>query len=124
MSTDLDTWRARLEEADPGLLGEIARLQALLSEHVADMVPLLERVWGLSWRWNAAFYAHASRTDPAVDAVRDRLDDAIGTVALHDLADRLRDAHPEEHVLTPEEQVVFEAERALLLEGWGDGDWK
>jgi site-specific recombinase XerD len=111
----LQEWRARLEAADPGLLTEIDSALSALQRLAPGVVLLLDRIWGLSSRFNRAFYESASRTDPAVDPVRDQVEDHVGVGGLWALADALRDAHPDEHVLSVAERLVFEAECAQAL---------
>jgi integrase len=116
VTSDLDpAWRGRLEAADPGLLAAIAAAHATLDRLAPEVANLLDQIWSLTDRFNRAFYQHADPLDPAMDPVRDQLEDQTGVGGLWTLADTVRDAHPENHRLTAGERVVFEAEQALLL---------
>jgi hypothetical protein len=93
---DLEGWRARLEQGDPGLLTAIAEQLQVLEGLAPTVTESLRRVEELSSRFCVAFaQVHPDPDSMQADGDRERVEDAVGVWALWRLADRIRDAHPD-----------------------------
>jgi hypothetical protein len=93
---DVDALHQRLMAGEHQLLCDIGGTRAFLEALVDGVVARLERIGPLTTSFCETFADMVDAMDPAADMVREELEDRLGISALWRLADRIRDAHPEE----------------------------
>jgi hypothetical protein len=96
VAPELRALAERLEVAAPGLLDQISACRRQLEAHVSEVTRAMRAVGDLTHEFCQAFERiHPDPMEMEADTDRCRLEDAIGISALWELADQLRDAHPE-----------------------------
>jgi hypothetical protein len=93
---NVDALQQRMEAGEHQLLCDIGGTRAFLDALVDQVVERLERIGPLTTQFCDAFARRVDTDSLAADLVREELEDRLGITALWQLADRIRDAHPEE----------------------------
>ena len=89
-------WTVRLEQVDPGLLDQIRACVAELEGHAPAVEAAMKAAGVLTSRFCASFAkVHPDVFSMQADTDREQVEDAIGVMAMWNLADRIYQAHPD-----------------------------
>jgi hypothetical protein len=92
---EVQAWRQRITQADPGVVEELIITRSLLEGFEQAVTKLLAKIHPLSARFEGALRQLADTDDPAWDSTGDALATAFGVAQLYDIAGHVEDSLPD-----------------------------